>query len=85
MALEDATLEVIVKEGESCWEIVNKGSFSSCPPDMKRVYLFLISASLASLKQKRSGAGPWHIIGGGGIGAGIMAVVELYGRLRGWW
>jgi len=84
MALEDAALNMIVEEGEACRQIVNQANFANCPTaEMKRVYLFLINSSLANLKQKRAGA--WHIIGGGGIGAGIMAGLEIYGRFKGWW
>jgi hypothetical protein len=83
MALEDAALDMIVKEGEDCRDIVNKANFSACPPEMRRVYLFLINASLANLKQRRAGA--WHIIGAGGLGVGLIAGLEIYGRIKGWW
>ncbi len=83
MSSEDVALDMILHEGRECRQIVESANFSSCPPDMKRVYLFLVNSSIASLKQGQRRT--YNLVSGGGIGLGIAAVIETYGRLKGWW
>ena len=84
MSSEDVALDMILHEGRECRDIIeNKADFSRCPPEMKRVYLFLINSSIASLKQGKPRA--LNLVGGGGIGIGITAICEIYGRYKGWW
>ena len=78
---DDMALEMIIEEAEACRQIVNNSTFQSCPPDMKRVYLFLINSAAANLRQKRSKLGYFF---SGGLGAALMAGVEFYFRLKGW-
>jgi hypothetical protein len=78
---DDMALEMIIDEAEACRKIVNNSQFQSCPPDMKRVYLFLINSAAANLKQRRSSFG---YFASGGLGAFVMAALDLYCRYKGW-
>jgi len=82
MITEDAALDMILEEGRECRKIVTEATFSTCPPEIRRVYLFLVNSSIANLKRKQNGMA---FLSGGGIGAGIMAGLEVYGRFKGWW
>jgi hypothetical protein len=84
MSSEDIALDMILHEGRECRTIVEKASFASCPPDMKRVYLFLVNSSIASLKQGQRKS-IINFLGGGGLGLGIATAIEIFGRFRGWW
>ncbi len=83
MSSEDVALNMILHEGRECRRIVEGSSFTGCPPDMKRVYMFLVNSSIASLQQGQRRA--FSLISGGGIGLGIAAIGEIYGRMKGWW
>ena len=79
---DDMTLEMVIEEGTACRDIVNRADFGACPPEMKRVYLFLINSSLANIKQRRA-FGLSHFLSGG-IGAVLMMGADFYARYKGW-
>lgn len=84
MSSEDVALSMVLHEGRECREWVEKSDFAGCPPNMKRVYLFLVNSSIASLQQGQR-KNTMSFLGGGGIGVGIASVVEIFGRFMGWW
>jgi len=79
---DDMTLDMVIDEGARCRDIVEGADFAACPPEMKRVYLFLINSSLANIKQRRA-FGITHFFSGG-LGAALMAAAEFYARYKGW-
>lgn len=83
MGSEDIALNMVIHEGRECRAIVERQNFNNCPPEMKRVYLFLINSSIASLQQNNRRV--FNFLGGGGIGIGLASGIEIFGRFKGWW
>lgn len=92
MSNGDIAMQMILAQADRVKLSVEAADYSRCPPGQKDVQLFLVNGMTALLHCQTNGkATPgltgrgMAFLGGGGIGAGLLAGIELFGRAKGWW
>lgn len=86
---DGVALDMVLQQGNRAKQNIMASDYSQCSLEGRKEFdLFVVDALIASLRHQRNGKGRLPIgtaLTSSGLGAAAVAILEVVGKVKGWW